>query len=79
MLLGSGQGRKAILRSDTFIFMFDKGLIDKIREVKDEKRLTLHELSVLTGMQIGTLERWFKTNRINKLYAQLVKQRLGIE
>lgn len=58
--------------------MLNKELIDKIRELKEEKGYTLHDLSRITDIQISTLERWLKTERINKLYAKVVKEKLGL-
>ena len=59
--------------------MIDRELIAKIKRLKEEKRYTLYELSRKIDIQVATIERWFKTNRINKLYAEIVKERLGIE
>lgn len=58
--------------------MIDKDLIGKIRQLKEERGYTLYELSKRIDIQVATLERWLKTNRINKVYAKLVKERLGI-
>ena len=58
--------------------MVDKELIGKIRKLKEENHYTLYDLSRRIDIQISTLERWFKTNRINKVYAKVVKERLGI-
>jgi hypothetical protein len=58
--------------------MEDKDLIGKIRNLKIRNGYTLYELSKKIDIQIGTLERWFKTGRINKLYAKTVKEKLGI-
>ena len=58
--------------------MLDRNLIDKIKELKEKHSYTLHDLSRLTDMQVATLARWLKTNRINKLYAKMVKERLRI-
>jgi len=59
--------------------MVDKELIDRIRIIKQEKGYTLHDLSKVVDIHVSTIERWFKTNHINKLYARIVKERLGIE
>ena len=59
--------------------MVDNELIEKIRKLKEENRYTLHELSKKIDMQISTVERWLKTGRINKVYAKLVRERLGIQ
>ncbi|MFA6217951.1 MAG: hypothetical protein WDL87_09920 [Candidatus Omnitrophota bacterium] len=58
--------------------MVDKELIAKIRGVKIEKGYTLWELSRIIDVHISTLERWLKTERINKVYAQLVRDKLGL-
>jgi len=59
--------------------MEDRNLIEKIRQLKQVKGYTLYDLSKLTDMQISTLGRWLKTNHINKVYAQVIKERLGIK
>jgi transcriptional regulator with XRE-family HTH domain len=58
--------------------MEDKDLIDKIRNLKIKNGYTLYELSKRIDIQIGTLERWFKTGRINRFYAKIVREKLGI-
>jgi transcriptional regulator with XRE-family HTH domain len=58
--------------------MVDRELIDKIKELKDKNGYTLYELSKRIDVQIGTLERWLKTGRINRLYGRLVREKLGI-
>jgi len=58
--------------------MIDWELIGKIRQLKEEKGYTLYELSKRIDIQVATLERWLKTGRINKLYAKVVRERLGI-
>jgi len=58
--------------------MFDRELIKKIKELKEKNKYTLHDLSRLTDMQVATVARWLKTNRINKMYAKIVKERLQI-
>ncbi len=59
--------------------MIDNELIEKLRFFKEQNRYTLHELSKRIDIQVSTLERWLKTGRINKLYADVVKERLGIK
>lgn len=59
--------------------MIDNDLIGKIRQLKEEKRYTLHDLSRITDIQVATLGRWLRTGHINKVYARLIKDRLGIE
>ena len=58
--------------------MFDKELIDKIRRLKVDQGYTLYELSKRVDVQPSTLERWLKTNRINRVYAEMVTRKLGI-
>ena len=58
--------------------MIDWELIGKIRQLKEEKGWTLNDLSRKIDIHIATLERWLKTGRINKLYAKVVRERLGI-
>ena len=59
--------------------MIDNELIEKLRLFKEQNRYTLHELSKRVGIQVSTLERWLKTGRINKVYAGVIRERLGIK
>ncbi len=58
--------------------MLDKELINKIKIIKQQKGYTLFDISRIVDVQVSTVERWFKTSRINKIYARLVKEKLGI-
>jgi transcriptional regulator with XRE-family HTH domain len=58
--------------------MIDQELIARIRNLKIKNGYTLYELSKKIDIQVGTLERWLKTGRINKVYARMVKEKLGI-
>jgi len=58
--------------------MEDKILISQIKKIKSDKGYTLHELSKILDVQIATLERWLRTCRINRIYAQVVRQKLDI-
>ena len=58
--------------------MEDNELIRKIIHLKTEKGYTLHDLSKKLDIQITTIGRWFKTGHINRIYAQLVRDKLGI-
>ena len=58
--------------------MEDKALIQNIKKLKEERRYTLHDLSKMLDIQIATIERWLKTNRINRVYAQMVKTKLKL-
>lgn len=60
------------------VVMIDKDLIGEILRIKEERRYTLHDLSKKLDIQVTTIERWLKTNRINKVYAELVRERLEI-
>lgn len=59
--------------------MMNKELIEKIRQLKIERGYTLYELSRKIDIQVPTLERWFKTGRINKVYAKVVKEKLNMQ
>lgn len=58
--------------------MLDTELIIKLQRLKEENRYTLHDLSKRLDIHISTLERWLKTGHINKLYAKVVREKLGI-
>gem|GEM_PF-455940 len=58
--------------------MVDKELIAKIKDYKEKNRYTLYDLSRLMDIQMATIARWLKTNRINKIYAKIVKEKLNI-
>lgn len=53
-------------------------LIDKIIKLKEENGYTLHHLANVLDIQVTTIERWFRTKRINRLYADIVKNKLNI-
>lgn len=59
--------------------MLDTELIKKLSQIKQERNYTLHDLSKRLDLQVTTIERWFKTKRINKIYAKLVREKLGID
>ena len=59
--------------------MIDMELIGKLRKIKEENGYTLYDLSKKIDIQISTLERWLKTGHINKIYAKVVREKLGIE
>jgi len=58
--------------------MVDRELIREIIRIKEEGRYTLYDLSKRLDIQVTTIERWLKTNRINKVYAKLVREKLEI-
>ncbi|MBU1864623.1 MAG: helix-turn-helix domain-containing protein [Candidatus Omnitrophica bacterium] len=51
-------------------------VIEKLRRIKEEKKYTLHELSKKLDIQVTTIERWFKKKRINRIYAQVINEKL---
>lgn len=57
--------------------MVDKELIKKIIQLKEKKGYTLYDLSKQLDIQVTTIERWLKTSHINKVYANLVREKLG--
>ena len=59
--------------------MIDGKLISKLIQLKEEKGYTLYDLSKKLDIQVTTIERWFQTKRINKVYAQMVKDKLRID
>ena len=58
--------------------MEDRDLINKIRQFKEERGYTLYDLSKKLDIQVATLERWLKTNRINRMYAHFVREKLRL-
>lgn len=58
--------------------MVDKDLMKRIRDIKVENGYTLFDLSKRLDLPVSTIERWLKTNRINKVYAKVTRERLGI-
>jgi len=54
-------------------------LIKKILQVKQSKGYTLHDLSKILDIHVATIERWLKTQRINKVYAQWVREKLFLD
>ena len=56
--------------------MEDKVLIDKLRKFKKDNNYTLHDLSIKLDIQVATLERWLRTERINRIYAKYVREKL---
>lgn len=58
--------------------MLDRDLVNKIRTVKEQRGYTLFDISRIIDVQVSTVQRWLKTSRINKIYAKLVKEKLGI-
>ena len=59
--------------------MIDNELINKLLQFKEAKGYTLHDLSKRLDLQVTTIERWFKTRRINKIYARMVKEKLHLD
>ncbi|MGA2775266.1 MAG: hypothetical protein ABSE81_04315 [Candidatus Omnitrophota bacterium] len=59
--------------------MIDNELISKLLQFKEAEGYTLHDLSKKLDLQVTTIERWFKTGRINKIYARMVKEKLHLD
>lgn len=59
--------------------MEDHRLIEELKKIKEDNGYTLYDLSKKMDIQISTLSRWFKTNRINRVYAQLIRDKLNIK
>jgi len=59
--------------------MIDNELIDKLSQFKEAGGYTLYDLSKRLDLQVTTIERWFKTRRINKIYARMVKDKLDLD
>lgn len=58
--------------------MLNQEFIEKVMRIKLENGYTLYDLSKKLDIQISTIERWFKTKRINKVYARFVAEKLKI-
>jgi len=58
--------------------MLDNALIREVLWFKKERGYTLHDLSKRLDLQVTTIERWLKTGHINKVYAQMVREKLGL-
>ncbi|MCK9572318.1 MAG: hypothetical protein M0Q96_03470 [Candidatus Omnitrophica bacterium] len=58
--------------------MLDNQLIQEVLWLKKERGYTLHDLSKRLDIQVTTIERWLKTRRINKVYASMVREKLGL-
>ena len=59
--------------------MLDIELINKLLQLKEVRGYTLYDLSRKLDLQVTTIERWLKTKRINKVYAKLVREKLGLD
>ena len=59
-----------------FSGMKDEKLINELKEFKRKKGYTSYDLSKRLDIQVATLERWFKTSRINRMYADYVRKKL---
>lgn len=58
--------------------MVDSELIARLLRLKEENRYTLHDLSKRLDIHVSTLERWLKTGHINKVYAMMLRDKLGM-
>jgi len=52
-------------------------VVDRLQKIKNEKKYTLHDLSKKLDIQVTTIERWLKTKRMNKLYAQVMSEKIN--
>lgn len=59
--------------------MLDNELIREVLWFKKERGYTLHDLSKKLDLQVTTIERWFRTGHINKVYAQMVREKLRLK
>jgi hypothetical protein len=59
--------------------MLDNELIKEVLWLKKERGYTLHDPPKRLDLQVTTIERWFKTGHINKVYAQMVREKLGLK
>ena len=59
--------------------MKNQTLIDKLKLVRKERGYTLNELSRQLDVQVSTLSRWLRTNRINRMYAKIVSEKLHLD
>lgn len=50
--------------------------IETLKAFKDQNKYTLNDLSKILDIQVTTIERWFRTKRINKIYALYVEEKL---
>ena len=71
--------RGVVLVCQGIFYMLDTELINRLLQFKEERKYTLYDLSKKLDLQVTTIERWFKTKRINKVYARLVREKLNIE
>jgi len=58
--------------------MEDPELIRRLKLLKAREGYTLYDLSRILDIQVATIERWFRTNRINKVYARLMQDKLNL-
>jgi len=61
------------------VTMKNQTLIDKLKLVRKERGYTLNELSRQLDVQVSTLSRWLRTNRINRMYAKIVSEKLHLD
>ncbi|MCK9430927.1 MAG: hypothetical protein M0R17_13200 [Candidatus Omnitrophica bacterium] len=59
--------------------MLDNELIKEVLWLKKARGYTLHDLSKRLDIQVTTIERWLKTGHINKVYALMVREKLGLK
>ncbi|MDD5747205.1 MAG: helix-turn-helix transcriptional regulator [Candidatus Omnitrophica bacterium] len=59
--------------------MENRVLIESLKQLKQERGYTLYELSRQLDVQVSTLARWLRTNRINRIYAKIVCEKLHLD
>ena len=56
--------------------MKNTDLIEELKKLKEQEGYTLFELSKKLDVQVPTLQRWLKSEHINRIYAEMVKTKL---
>ena len=51
-------------------------IIGKLKQFKEKNNYTLHDLAKYLDIQVPTIDRWFRTRRINRIYALYVQEKL---
>jgi transcriptional regulator with XRE-family HTH domain len=59
--------------------MKNRLLIESLKRLKEERGYTLYDLSRQLDVQVSTVARWLRTNRINRMYAKIVCEKLHLE
>ena len=59
--------------------MKNEVLIEQLKEIRRERGYTLYELSRRLDARVSILARWLRTNRINRMYAKVVCEKLHLD